>query len=113
VIVLAEVADSVVDLLREHEDEWLADLRVPLEPQRVRRRELQRQLDEAKAEEWRVHQLGNWVQKTGQDGPFGGQPAPIPSPPPAQVSEELLRWSLEGRLLPGDRARGGDRETWR
>jgi hypothetical protein len=94
-IVLAEVADAVVDLAREREDAWLADLRQRLEPAQEKRRQLESLLAEAKADEWQVHQLGMWLQKLSDEGPVGRQPAPTPSPPPAQFSEELLRTSLE------------------
>lgn len=95
VTVLGEVVDSVIELVREREDEWLADLRARLEPQREQRRELENKLAEVRALEWQTHQFGHWVQNTSQDGPFGRQPAPLPSPPPAQFSADLLRSSLE------------------
>jgi hypothetical protein len=82
VVVLAEVADAVIELVREREDDWLADLRGRLEPAREKRREAQRLLDEAKAEEWGIHRLGMWVQVTSQDGAFGRQPSPTIEPPP-------------------------------
>ena len=44
VTVLGEVADAVIAALREHEDDWLADLRVQLEPAREKRREAERLL---------------------------------------------------------------------
>jgi len=58
VTVLGEVVDSVVELVREREDEWLADLRARLEPQREKRRELESTLAELRALEWLTHQLG-------------------------------------------------------
>jgi hypothetical protein len=91
VMVLGEVAEAVIELVREREDDWLADLRGQLEPAR----EAERLVDEAKGAEWQLHLLGQWVQKTSEDGPFGRQPAPTRSAPPAQFSEEILRSSLE------------------
>ena len=93
VIVLAEVAEQVIELVREREDDWLAGLRVQLEPAREKRREAERLFAEAKAEEWQLHQLGQWLQITSEDGPLGRQPAPLPSPP--QFSADVLRSSLE------------------
>ncbi len=95
VMVFGEVADAVIELVREREDEWLADLRGRLEPAQEKRREAERLLAEAKADEWQLHQLGQWVQITSEDGAFGRQPAPAASEPPALFSAELLRSSLE------------------
>ena len=95
-MVLGEVADAVIELVREHEDDWLADLRAWLEPQREQRRELENKLAELRALGWQTHQLGHWVQKTNEDGAFGRRPAPVPSAPPTVFSAELLRSSLEG-----------------
>ncbi len=50
---------------------------------------------EAKAEEWRIHRLGQWLQAASEDGPLGRQPAPTVEPPPPQFNAELLRTSLE------------------
>jgi hypothetical protein len=93
--VRAEHADRIIEAVRQHEDEWLADLRSRLAPAQEKRREAERLLAEAEAEEWQLHQLGHWVQRTSEDGPFGRQPAPVRSTPPAQFSKELLRSSLE------------------
>ena len=95
VIVLGEIVAAVIELVRESEDDWLADLRGQLEPAREKRREAERLLAEAKADEWQLHRLGQWVQITSEDGALGRQPAPTPSEPPAQFSAELLRSSLE------------------
>lgn len=95
VVVLAEVTDSVIGLVREREDHWLADLRGQLEPAREKRREAQRLSDEARREEWVLHQLGGWLQNLANDGPFGRQPHPTPSPPPAQFSAEIAAGMLE------------------
>jgi hypothetical protein len=95
VVVLGEVAEALIELVREREDDWLADLRARLEPQRERRRELENKLAELRALEWQTHQLGQWVQKTSEDGAFGREPAPVPSAPPGVFSAELLRSSLE------------------
>jgi hypothetical protein len=95
VVVLAAHVERVVGLLRDREHDLLADLRAQLEPARAKRREAERLLAEAKGEEWHLAQLGRWVQQTSQDGPLGRQPAPIPSPPPAQFSEAMVRAALE------------------
>lgn len=92
---LAEVVDAVVDLYRQREDDWLADLRARLEPAREKRREAERLLEEAKTEEWQLHQLGQHVQMTADDGPLGRQPVPTPSLPPAQFSVEVATSMLE------------------
>jgi hypothetical protein len=95
VVVFGEVTDAVIQLVREREDDWLADLRGQLEPAREKGREAGRLFTEAQAEEWRIHRLGQWVQVTSEDGAFGRQPAPTIEPPPAQYSAEVLRSSLE------------------
>jgi hypothetical protein len=89
-----EVADSVVELARTREDDWLGDLRQRLEPVREARRQAEARLAEAKAVEWRVHKLGAYVQSLSDDGPLSRQPAPNLEPPPARFSSELLRDSL-------------------
>ena len=93
-MVLSEVVDSVTELVRDREDPWLADLRARLLPAQEKRREAERLLAEAKADEWQLHRLGQWVQITSEDGAFG-RPAPNASEPPAQFSADLLRSSLE------------------
>jgi hypothetical protein len=96
VLVLAEVTDAVIALVRENEDAWLADLRQRLEPAREKRREAERLVQEAKAEEWRLHGMGNWLQVTSQDGPLGRQPAPtLDQEIPERFSADVLRSSLE------------------
>jgi hypothetical protein len=95
IMVFAEVTTAVITLVRGREGDWLADLRRRLEPAQEKRREAERLLAEAKMEEWQLHQLGQWVQRTAEDGPLGRQPAPVSSAPPAQFSEEKLRSSLE------------------
>ena len=98
VIVLAEVTDAVIELVREREDDWLADLRVRLEPAREKRREAERLLAEAKAEEWRIHRLGQWLQITSEDGAFGRQPAPDLESPPERFSAERVAGVARGAV---------------
>jgi hypothetical protein len=95
--VLAEVADLVPELAREHEDEWLADLRVRLVPAQEKVAELQRELARARREAFYVHKLGLWLQQVSDDsGAFARQPHPTSDEPvPAMFSEELLARSLE------------------
>jgi hypothetical protein len=93
--VLGDVADAVIVLFREREDAWLADLRSQLAPAQEKRRESQRRLAEAKAEEWHLHQLGQHVQITADDGAFGRQPAPLPEEPPKQFSADVAESMLE------------------
>ena len=93
--VFAEHADQVIESIREHEDTWLADLRSRLEPAREKRRQAEALLAEAKAEEFRLHRLGRWVQTTADDDGFGRQPAPIVGSVPERVSVEVFRDSLE------------------
>jgi hypothetical protein len=94
-MVLSEVVDSAIELVRDREDRLLADLRARLQPQREQRRKLENKLAELRALEWQTHQLGQWVQITSEDGAFGRQPAPTASEPPAHFSADLLRSSLE------------------
>jgi hypothetical protein len=51
IIVFAEVAEAVIELVRDREDDLLADLRARLEPAREKRREAERLVAEAKTEE--------------------------------------------------------------
>jgi hypothetical protein len=95
VMVIGEIADAVIELVREREDDWLAELRMRLEPAREKRREAERLLAEAKAEEWRIHELGQWLQITSEDGAFGRQPAPDFEPPPERFSADMMQASLE------------------
>lgn len=93
--VFAEHADRVIEFLREHENEFLADLRSRLEPAQEKRREAEALLAEAKAEEFRLYTLGRWVQATADDGGLGRQPAPSIASPPERMSIDVFRDSLE------------------
>jgi hypothetical protein len=93
--VLADVADTVIETLREQESDLLAALRHQLKPAEERRREAARLLAEARAEEFQLHKLGQWIQKTADDEAFGRQPAPVPGLVPPSVSSDVLKNSLE------------------
>lgn len=93
--VFAEHADRIIEAVRAHEDEWLADLRSRLTPAQEKRRRAQQLLAEAKAEEFQLHKLGQWVQKTADDEAFGRQPVPKVEPVPARVSAESFAGALE------------------
>jgi hypothetical protein len=95
VVVLGEVADQVIEVVRTYEDSWFTDLRCQLEPAREKRREAERLLEEAKSEEWLLHKMGQWIQLTSDDSAFRRQPHPSPSPPPAQFSTEVAASVLE------------------
>ena len=96
VAVAGQHADSIIEHLRASEDEYLADLRSRLEPAQEKRREAERLLAEAKADEVRLYLLGRWLQVTTDDGSFGRQPAPAPAQPvPARLSAEVFKDALE------------------
>jgi hypothetical protein len=80
--VLAEFADRVVRTIRDHEEQFLGDLRGKAAAAQDKRREAQRLAAEATAEEFRVWRLGQWVLATSEDHAFGRQPAPEPVPAP-------------------------------
>jgi hypothetical protein len=52
--VFAEHADPVIEAVREHEDDWLVDLRRRLVPVQEKRRRAEALLAEARAEEFRI-----------------------------------------------------------
>lgn len=95
--VFAEHADRVIETIREHEDEWLADLRSRLVPAQEKRRRADALVVEAKAQEFELYRLGQWVQANADDQGFGRQPAPAPGGAPDQVSPEVLKDALERR----------------
>ena len=94
-MVMAEVADEIINTLREQEPDILGELRVRLGAAEEKRREAERLIAEAK---WRgvdIHRLGQWLMTTSDHGPLGRQPAPRPEPMPAQFDRGLLATSLE------------------
>lgn len=93
--VFAEHAERVIDCVREHEDEWLADLRSQLTVAEGQRREAERLVAEAKADEFHVQRLGMWVQVTADDEALGRQPAPTRQPVPHQFSREAVKHAVE------------------
>lgn len=93
--VFAEHADRIIETVRHHETEWLADLRSRLTPAQEKRRRAQELVAEAKAEEWHLYRLGQWLQTTADDIAFGRQPAPEVAPVPQQLSADVVRESLE------------------
>jgi len=93
--VFAEVADEVVATMREHEGQFLADLRVRLRPAQEKRKHAERLLAEARAEEFQLYKLGQWIKVTADDEAFGRQPAPTIQPVPRQFSSDALRGALE------------------
>jgi hypothetical protein len=95
ILVMAEVADKIIEKLREQEPNILGTLRVGLNGAQDKRREAERLIAEAESEEWRIHRLGQWVLTTSEDGPLGRQPAPTPQPMPAQFDRALLATSLK------------------
>lgn len=95
IAVMAEHADSIIEFLRAHEDDLLADLRQRLAPAQQQRREAERLLREAQSEELRIHALGRWLMTTTDDEGLGRQPAPTLGAVPARLAAEVLRDSLE------------------
>jgi hypothetical protein len=95
VIVLAEVVESVIEWVREHEEELLADRRSKLEPALEKEREADQLRAEARIEMWRLAQYGPYIRKLADDGPFGRQPAPAPAEPPAQFDADMARRMLD------------------
>ncbi len=93
--VFAEYAEKVIEVVRAQEDSWLADLRSRMTPAQEKRRRAQELLAEAKAEEFRLHKLGRWVQSTADDEAFGRQPAPEAGPVPDRISAEVLEGGFE------------------
>jgi hypothetical protein len=93
--VLAEVADSVIVWVREHEDDLLGDLLGRLGPAEDKVREAHDALVAARREMWEVAQHGPYLQRLADDGAFGLQPAPTPTDPPQQFDAEQARRMLE------------------
>ena len=92
--VLAEKANAIVDYFREHEPELQAELRRRAVPALEEKREAERVAAEAQKKVWHIAQLGMWVKQTRDGGPFGGQPAPTPEPPPKHFHEDMLERAL-------------------
>jgi hypothetical protein len=74
--VLAEFADRVVQTIRDHEEQFLGDLRGHAAAAQDKRRQAQKLAAEAHAEEYRAWKLAQWVLATSDDQAFGRQPAP-------------------------------------
>ncbi len=79
---LVRLQVELVEHFRAHETEWLDTLKQQLGPINAKRAEAERLLAEAAAEEWRLHALGRWVQRTADDGAIGVETAPLPDDPP-------------------------------
>jgi hypothetical protein len=94
--VLAEHADRIIEAFREHEDEWLGDLRSRRAAAEEKRHQAEQLLEQARAEEFRVHRLGQWLQAQSDDDPlYGRQPAPALTDVPEHVAAEAYRDALE------------------
>jgi len=108
--VLADCGDTVIETVREHETEWLGDLRSQLTGVQEKRREAERLLAEARAEEFRAHRLGAWIQATADDLAMGRQPAPtvVPMPERFVLPQETLErpwhkvreWAAKSERVP-------------
>lgn len=100
----AELDDRALETVREHEAEWLGDLHSRLGPAREKRHQAELLLAEAKADEYRVYKLGQWLQITADDQPSGRQPAPVVGPVPEHVSVDVL---ADSRRVRGTRRSRG------
>jgi hypothetical protein len=104
-VALAELVDRAVAAFREHEDEWLAELRGPArKAARLKEQEARRLLIEARNEHYRVFLWGRWVQTRANDDQGGQQqPPPVHAVAPPNWSEANHRDMLErhwSRLRP-------------
>jgi hypothetical protein len=71
VVAFAELVERAIETIREHEDEWLAELRderVPLVENK--RREAQRLVAEARTDEWLLDRVARWIRGTADDVGF-------------------------------------------
>ncbi len=68
--VLAEHVTRVVETVRGREDEWLADLEGRLGPAAAKRREAERLLHQARAEEFQIHGRAKWLKAIADNGPL-------------------------------------------
>jgi hypothetical protein len=90
VLVLADVVDEVIALVREHEPKWLAQLQEQRQPAAEKRREAEKLLHEADVEEFSLAMRADWLKKLVDDGPFGRAPYPQPTPRPKQMGQSRI-----------------------
>jgi hypothetical protein len=76
---------QAIEVVRAHEDELLADLRGDLPALQERVAEAQRAIEMARADEFRVHMMGRWVQWRSDDMGMGVPLPPEGTPLPSRV----------------------------
>lgn len=91
--VLGEQVEEVVNLIREHENEWLGAVRTRLRGLEQERHDAQLRIDAVAGEEWKLHRTGQWILTSSDDGILGRQPAPEPCAPPPDFDRGLLATS--------------------
>ncbi len=95
VVVMEEVVKDVKQLFQRNEDRWLADLRGRYTLAQDKRREAERVLAEAHADEHRLSRWGSWIQRVADDLGFAHQPFPAIGAAPPRSDATVARDSLE------------------
>ena len=94
--VLAEHVERAVSVVREAEEDVLADLRGQANAAQEQRRQAEEQLAAARRAEWKLVRQARWVMQTADDvGGFGQQPAPTGGENPPRTFEGLRGGDLE------------------
>jgi hypothetical protein len=95
VSILAEIAEKVIQWVREHEQELLAERLSGVAALEEEERQARDALAQARCKMWELAQYGPYVKNLADDGPFGRQPVPVPAEPPAQFDAVQARRMLE------------------
>lgn len=95
--VLAEIVQETVDRLREEEPRILGGLRAQAAEGDARIRAAQEEVRRAQEAHFVLLRTGQWIKAQVDDGPFGGQPAPVVGPVPPGVSRDAVAGALERR----------------
>jgi hypothetical protein len=95
VIVLAEVAEKVIGLVREHQHELLAERRSGVAALAEEERQALDAVAQARSKMWELAQYGPYIKNLADDGAFGRQPVPVRAQPPAQFDADRARRMLE------------------
>lgn len=90
--VLADHVERVHSVVREHEDQWLADLQNEVGALAEQRRKAARILAEAHAAEWHVDRMGRWLLATADESGLAG-------PAPTGREAAPAAWNFDPRTL--------------